>query len=142
MKITSIALLMALAIGCNRDGDGSGPAGSAKKMVEDNSYAASQPLRTLLPGDQAWAVYAYAGDSGPAMEAAVDKLVAQGLERADVQRRELACQEGAKEALNLSGDAMAVSVYFGDEASAMKFGQLISSPLASVVRIKYMCQMN
>ena len=113
-----------------------------RAAVADNGAAASQPLRTLLPGNQVWAVYTYAGESGPAMEAAVDKLVAQGLDRADVQRRELACQEGAKEALGLSGDAMAVSVYFGDEASAMKFGQLISAPLASAVHIKYMCKMD
>jgi hypothetical protein len=135
-----IALLMTLAIGCDRDGDGGEP-GSARKIVDDKTYEASQPLRAVVPGDQVWAVYTYAGNSGPAMEQAVDKLVAQGLDRADVQRRELACQEGAKESLSLSGDALAVSVYFGDEASALKFGQLISAPLANVVHIKYMCKM-
>lgn len=139
MKTLGMVLVMVLGMACNRgDSDESASLPSAAKPTSMDTVAA-RPLRGITAGQNYWAVYMYAGQPGAEADKVVGRLVAEGYGREEYTTKELGCQEGAVQALNMKPDAIAVSLYFGDESAAKNFASYMAAPLANVVQIKYLC---
>jgi hypothetical protein len=138
MKTFGMVLVMVLGMACNRGkSDESESLPSASKPVSADTFA-GRPIRGITSGQDYWAVYLYAGQPGAEVDKVIGRMSAAGY-REEVTTKELGCQQGAAQALHMKPDAVAVSLYFGDEVAARQFAGYMAAPLANVVRIKYLC---
>jgi hypothetical protein len=100
------------------------------------------PIPAIAKGisqdDMAWGVYTFVGDpDGTGYRDAINHLESIGLRRGvDFSERDVACDQGATEALGRSGRA--VAVYFRAEPQAYAFASLLDSPVG-VARVQIAC---
>ncbi|MEW6058582.1 MAG: hypothetical protein AB1551_00305 [Actinomycetota bacterium] len=150
-------LLMVVAVGsallaaCASDSGTSGPTSptaSESSSSESPSPAAPSPSESPLPplppavesvmhGGTYFGVYLAVGEAGdPALTAAVEQANALGYQAFP---GDIACDQGAAEALGVADNLMAVAIYFEQVEQANDLIPWLHQPPLGVVRVQTYC---
>jgi hypothetical protein len=150
-RVRRLALMAALLLTACPEGGGAGgqaspspqpvspsPTESPSPTPTESPAAISPPAVTVEQGGRYWAVYAVVAEARSAeLDEAFNRL--RDLEVTVGGFGELACDEGAAEALGVDPSLHGVAVYFERKADAQAFAASLDPPPAGVARVRTFC---